>query len=72
MNTVDWGPQILGAEAAARNYFNRSAKNLTREQAALLAAILPSPRRWSPVSPSEHVRWRQKRIMGAMDKMPAL
>jgi len=72
MNTVDWGPHILGAEAAARIYFNKSAKTLTREQAALLAAILPSPRRWSPVSPSEHVRWRQKHIMGAMDKMPRL
>ncbi|CAD7844934.1 MAG: Monofunctional biosynthetic peptidoglycan transglycosylase [Olavius algarvensis Delta 4 endosymbiont] len=72
MNTVDWGRHILGAEAAARSYFNRSAKNLTREQAALLAAILPSPRRWSPVMPSEHVRWRQKRIMAAMDKMPAI
>ena len=72
MNTVDWGRHILGAEAAARIYFGRSAQNLTREQAALLAAILPSPRRWSPVTPSEHVRWRQKRIMAAMDKMPAL
>lgn len=72
MNTVDWGRNILGAEAAARTYFSRSAKYLTREQAALLAAILPSPRRWSPVIPSEHVRWRQKRIMAAMDKMPTL
>jgi len=72
MNTVDWGRHILGAEAAARTYFSRSAKYLTREQAALLAAILPSPRRWSPVTPSEHVRWRQKRIMAAMDKMPTL
>jgi len=72
MNTVDWGEHILGAEAAARVYFGRSAKELNREQAALLAAILPSPRRWSPVTPGEHVRWRQKRIMAVMDKMPAL
>ncbi len=72
LNTVDWGKQILGAEAASRHYFNRSARTLTRAQAARLAAVLPSPRRWSPVKPSEHVRWRQKRIMAAMDKMPAL
>ena len=72
LNTVDWGKHILGAEAASRCYFNRPARTLTREQAARLAAILPSPRRWSPVKPSEHVRWRQKRIMAAMDKMPAL
>lgn len=72
LNTVDWGKHILGAEAASRHYFNRPARTLTREQAARLAAILPSPRRWSPVKPGEHVRWRQKRIMAAMDKMPAL
>ena len=72
MNTVDWGRQTLGAEAAARRYFNRSSRTLTREQAALLAAVLPSPRRWSPVKPNEHVRWRQKRILAAMEKMPAL
>ncbi len=72
LNTVDWGKQILGAEAASRHYFNRSARTLTREQAALLAAVLPSPRRWSPVKPSEYVRWRQKRIMAAMEKMPSL
>ncbi|MCP3954698.1 MAG: monofunctional biosynthetic peptidoglycan transglycosylase [Desulfobacterales bacterium] len=72
LNTVDWGKQILGAEAAARHYFNRSAKNLSRQQAARLAAILPSPRRWSPVKPSDHVLWRQKRIVDSMDKMPVL
>jgi monofunctional biosynthetic peptidoglycan transglycosylase len=72
MNTVDWGKHILGAEAAARSYFKRPARALTREQAALLAAILPSPRRWSPIKPSEHVLWRQKRIMAAMEKMPEM
>lgn len=72
LNTVDWGKHILGAEAASRHYFNRPSRSLTREQAARLAAILPSPRRWSPVKPSEYVRWRQKKIMAAMDKMPAL
>jgi len=72
LNTVDWGNRILGAEAASRHYFGRSAKNLSRQQAALLAAVLPSPRRWSPVRPSEYVRWRQKRILEAMDKMPVL
>lgn len=72
LNTVDWGHNILGAEAASRSYFGRSSGTLTRQQAALLAAILPSPRRWSPVNPNDHVRWRQKRIMEDMDKMPDL
>ena len=72
LNTVDWGRHILGAEAAAQNYFNRSAGALTRQQAALLAAILPSPRRWSPIKPNSHVQWRQERIMEDMEKMPNL
>ncbi len=72
LNTVDWGKDILGAEAAARSYFKCPAAVLTREQAALLAAILPSPHRWSPVKPNSNVQWRQKRILASMDKMPAL
>ena len=72
LNTVYWGQYIMGAEAAARRYFNRSAGSLTREQAALLAAILPNPRKWSPVKPDRHLRWRQKRIMEDMEKMPDL
>jgi hypothetical protein len=43
LNTVDWGPGICGAKAAARAYFNRSPKNLTPLQAAWLAAILRNP-----------------------------
>ncbi len=72
LNTVDWGKHILGAEAAAQNYFKKSAGALTREQAAGLAAILPSPRRWSPIKPDSHVQWRRKRILENMDKMPDL
>ena len=70
LNTVDWGIGIVGAEAAARTYFRVSASSLSPSQAALLAAILPSPHTWSPVEPSEFVRERQKRIMMDMDKMP--
>lgn len=43
LNIVEWGPNIYGAEAAARHYFGSSAKNLGAEQAAFLAAILPNP-----------------------------
>ena len=48
LNLAEWGDGIFGAESASRVYFNKSANNLTREEAARLAAILPSPRRWSP------------------------
>lgn len=43
LNTVEWGPGIYGADAAAHFYFHTSARNLNRHQAAELAAILPAP-----------------------------
>ena len=48
LNLAEWGPSIYGAEAAARAHFGKSAATLTRDESARLAAILPSPRRWSP------------------------
>jgi monofunctional biosynthetic peptidoglycan transglycosylase len=43
LNVVEWGDGIFGAEAAARHYFGRSAARLNREQAAVLAVMLPNP-----------------------------
>lgn len=43
LNIAEWGPGIFGAEAAARHHFNKSASQLTRHEAALLAAALPNP-----------------------------
>ncbi|MGD8387711.1 MAG: monofunctional biosynthetic peptidoglycan transglycosylase [Desulfobacteraceae bacterium] len=70
LNTVDWGPGLMGAEAACRAYFGIGAEEVTRSQAALLAAILPNPHRWSPVNPGPRVRIRQGRILRDMPKMP--
>lgn len=72
LNTVDWGEGIMGAEAASRNYFRRSSSRITATQAALLAAVLPNPRKWSPVNPSTYVEERKRRIMHDMWKMPLL
>ena len=69
LNTVDWGPGVIGAEEAARHYFQTGAEHISPSQAALLAAILPSPHRWSPTSPSRYVEARKKRIMEDMDKI---
>jgi monofunctional biosynthetic peptidoglycan transglycosylase len=62
LNIAEFGPGIYGAEAAGRHFFGRKAKNLTPRQAALLAAVLPSPRRRSPVRPSALVTRRADRI----------
>lgn len=69
LNMVDWGNGIIGAEAASKKYFNKSASELTESQAALLAAVLPSPHRWSPANPNKQVIARQKRILRDMKKM---
>ncbi|WP_425391026.1 monofunctional biosynthetic peptidoglycan transglycosylase [Ekhidna sp.] len=58
LNVAEFGDGIFGAEAAAQAYFKKSAKDLTTSQAASLAAILPSPKRYSAVSPSPYVQQR--------------
>ncbi len=72
LNTVDWGPGLMGAEAASRAYFGIPASALDPRQAALMAAILPSPHRWSVQHPNAGVRQRQRRILQEMRKMPYL
>jgi monofunctional biosynthetic peptidoglycan transglycosylase len=46
LNMAEWGDGVFGAEMAAQKHFRKSARNLSREEAARLAAILPAPRRW--------------------------
>jgi monofunctional biosynthetic peptidoglycan transglycosylase len=72
LNTVDWGKGIMGAEAASQGYFHRSASRITRNQAVLLAAILPNPRKWSPFMYDRNVRERQWKIMRDLYKMPLI
>lgn len=52
LNVAEWGEGIFGAEAAAQTYFRKSAKALTRREAALLARALPNPLRRNPARPS--------------------
>ena len=55
LNIAQFGPGIYGVEAAARRYFHISAARLTRDQAALLAAVLPDPQRLRPNAPSPYL-----------------
>lgn len=48
LNVIEWGIGVYGAEAAAQYYFGRSAAQLTRYQAASLAAVIPNPRLRTP------------------------
>jgi len=62
LNVAEFGPGIFGVEAAARRYFGKPALALTEQEASLLAAILPAPRRMSPTQPSDYVHRRAKWI----------
>jgi monofunctional biosynthetic peptidoglycan transglycosylase len=58
VNVAEWGPGVYGVEAAARRDFHVSAAALDAERAALLAAVLPAPRRYDPAAPSAALRRR--------------
>lgn len=66
LNVVELGPGIWGVEAASQAYFGRPARRLTEEQAALLAATLPSPLRANPSYRPGRIRWRQELILRRM------
>jgi monofunctional biosynthetic peptidoglycan transglycosylase len=56
LNIVEWGPNVYGIEAAAQYHFGKSAKDLTRRQAALLAVTLPNPIERNPAKPGAGLR----------------
>ncbi len=66
LNVVEWGDQVYGAEAATRHHFDKSARYLSREEAALLAAILPSPRTNDPLRITPALQGRIEHILQYM------
>lgn len=58
LNSAEWGDGVFGAEAAARHHFGRGAPYLSRQQASLLAAVLPNPRQWNAGRPGAYVSRR--------------
>ncbi len=70
LNIAEFGPGIYGVEAAAQAFFNKSAAGLTVTEAARLAAVLPSPRRWSVARPGPYVQKRTGWILRQMGAGP--
>jgi len=58
LNVAEWGDGIFGIEAASQIRFGKPAKDLTQQEAALLAAVLPSPNKWRVDPPGNYVRGR--------------
>lgn len=66
LNVAEFGRGIYGVEAASQAFWHRPAKRLTRDQAALLAAVLPNPLRFRADAPSGYVLARRDWILGQM------
>lgn len=66
LNIIEFGDGVYGVEAAALRNYNKSAKDINRAEAAMLAAVLPSPLRLSPISPTADLREKQAWIMRQM------
>jgi len=69
LNSVEWDAGVFGAEAAARHHFGVSARSLSRQQASLLAAVLPNPRVYSASHPSAYVARRAGWIRQQMSQL---
>ncbi|NNC03856.1 monofunctional biosynthetic peptidoglycan transglycosylase [Corallococcus exiguus] len=68
LNVVEWGEGVYGIEAAAREHFGVSARSLSVAQGAMLAAMLPAPRRWLPAQRPETLRTRAGVIIGRLER----
>lgn len=69
LNVIEMGDGVYGIEAAAQTYYKKPAAKLSRSQAAMIAAVLPNPRRWSPARPTAYIRGRQSWIMRQMNNL---
>jgi monofunctional biosynthetic peptidoglycan transglycosylase len=68
LNVVEFGPGVWGVESASRRYFGRAAAELGDDEAALLAASLPSPSTWHPGANSAAYRRHVERVRRRMDR----
>ena len=66
LNSIEWGNGVFGAEAAARHYFKTSAANLSPEQAAKLAVMIPNPRFYDQHSSTSYLYSRMATIQARM------
>lgn len=69
LNSAEFGPGVYGVQAASRRYLHKSAAQLTQADAALLAAVIPAPKRLKVSQPSGFVRARQAWIIRQMTRL---
>ena len=69
LNVIETGPGCFGIEAAAQYYFHKHAKNLTREQAAMIVAGFPNPKKFTAKPLTRRVAWRYPQILREMNNI---
>lgn len=67
LNVIEMGDGVYGAEAAAQQFFHKHASQLSRSEAAAIAAVLPNPRKFNAGKPSGYIQGRQGWIMNQMN-----
>ncbi len=69
LNVIETGPGCFGIEAAAQHYFHKSAKKLTREEAAMIVAGFPNPKKFTANPMTKRVAWRYPQILREMNNL---
>ncbi|MFZ1530349.1 MAG: monofunctional biosynthetic peptidoglycan transglycosylase [Ferruginibacter sp.] len=69
LNIAEMGRGVFGVQAAAKKYFNKNAKDLTRQEAAMIAASLPNPKKFTVVPLSKYVQARSGAILRQMNNL---
>ncbi len=67
LNSIEMGQGVFGVEAASKYYFGKSAKDLTKSEAAWIAAVLPNPKKYDPKHPSAYLNKKHNWIMRQMN-----
>lgn len=69
LNSIEMGQGVFGIEAASQYYFGKSAKDLTKSQAAWIATVLPNPKKYDPKNPSAYLNKKHNWIMRQMNNI---
>jgi len=69
LNVIETGPGCFGVEAAAQHYFKKSAKNLSRSEAAMIVSGFPNPKKFTARPMTRRVSWRYPQILREMNNI---
>jgi monofunctional biosynthetic peptidoglycan transglycosylase len=69
LNVIETGPGCFGVEAAAQHYFHKSAKKLSRAEAAMIVAGFPNPKKFTARPMTRRVSWRYPQILREMNNI---